>query len=519
MKANRKVPSILLLVGSSLLAGASAAADLPANYFANAPAEVREFVGKAKAADALSDPLARCLAYPDLPGNNWATGMAEAQCQFGLEKRLSLEDMREYVDKGRLSELDSVLRNALDRHFSDSDFSELIHLHLDAITADYDSGALTQDWLAAAPESPFANQARGRYFLAMAQKARGGKFVQDTPAENMVRMAEYVVLAVDFFNEALRLEPRYIDAYVGLISAARVDSRDELAEHAFNQAEQLDSGCRRVSSNRMASLLPRWGGSYEQMEAYARTLQPLLKRRPLLANTLAEIDSDKADALKRKGKLDEAIATLTPVARTVTYYDAHDTLASWLANAGKADESPWPQLLHLLTASRFTTLEPRAQRQLGQLLFQHELDLAWAESLLAAAVQADPESPYGRYWLARVYLVARRYAEAEPLFAGLVNEEGYEWRALETLIGISHELGNSKRAHEYLAQLRRRFPDASGVWFVEGVLLLNERKQQQAIVSLRQFMKASEGETGQLDNRRRIRYVLEQIDPVDETLP
>lgn len=42
----------------------------PPEPFLGAPAALRAFFAQARKADAIADPLARCLAFPDLPGNN-----------------------------------------------------------------------------------------------------------------------------------------------------------------------------------------------------------------------------------------------------------------------------------------------------------------------------------------------------------------------------------------------------------------------------------------------------------------
>ena len=53
-------------------AGALAAAKQP-------PAEYAAYVAAVRKADAITDPLQRCLAYPDLPGNTWMPGAAKAR--------------------------------------------------------------------------------------------------------------------------------------------------------------------------------------------------------------------------------------------------------------------------------------------------------------------------------------------------------------------------------------------------------------------------------------------------------
>ena len=72
------------LVAFSALASATAFAQTTQSAsggqapFAKAPTEIRDFLIKAEAADKIEDPLARCLAFPDLPANKWPASLASA---------------------------------------------------------------------------------------------------------------------------------------------------------------------------------------------------------------------------------------------------------------------------------------------------------------------------------------------------------------------------------------------------------------------------------------------------------
>lgn len=89
--------------------------------------EVLAFLDAAVAARAIADPLARCLAFPDLPGNQWPAGLAKAHCEYLYGERLTGEQIKARIDAGDFAALDARLAADLARHFDAGDFSEAIH--------------------------------------------------------------------------------------------------------------------------------------------------------------------------------------------------------------------------------------------------------------------------------------------------------------------------------------------------------------------------------------------------------
>ena len=78
----------------ALLATAVQAA-APAN---DPPAQYASYFAAVRNADAIVDPLQRCLAYPDLPDNTWATGIAKARCtMFLTPSRHTLDEIGKLV--------------------------------------------------------------------------------------------------------------------------------------------------------------------------------------------------------------------------------------------------------------------------------------------------------------------------------------------------------------------------------------------------------------------------------------
>src|SRR5580658_10054637 len=73
--------------------------------------QVSSFLASAKAAEALTDPLKRCLSYPDPPGSHWSHTVVVAYCKHRNEVRMTFDQAKALLDAGHASDLD--------RHFDD----------------------------------------------------------------------------------------------------------------------------------------------------------------------------------------------------------------------------------------------------------------------------------------------------------------------------------------------------------------------------------------------------------------
>lgn len=444
----------------------STAADAPATVatFVDAPAESRTFFQQAEAADRIEDPLARCLAFPDLPGNQWPTGLAKSHCEFAFGPRITLAQAKELLDRGALAELDSLYAVDLEKHFSTTAFSEVIHRDFDDFDASYEAGRFTKDWLDKMPSSAYALSARGDYYRAMAWQARGGKWAADTPKENMARMEEFAKLALDLYEKALKIEPRLMPAYVGLISVSGMASDPTRQSWAFKTANKVDPACVSVMRVAMGLLRPRWDGSYPAMQQYAETMEPFVARRPLLGLHLQDALQDLGNVLWRGKKYDEAVAILKPAALQTTNVNLYYELGWSMVNTGHT----WDAMEILLEAGRFDDA-PNVDYQfailsLGRALMVTAKRPDWASRYLKQAISLKPDDSYAHYQLAASYLNGGHYAQAEPEYRVAMQDK--EQRR-DSLRELSLTLLSAHRAQDALVvakTLTAEYPDFAWGW-------------------------------------------------------
>jgi Zn-dependent protease with chaperone function/TPR repeat protein len=128
--------------------------------------------------------------------------------------------------------------------------------------------AALNEWVEKKPDSYPARVARGNYFVARGWDARGTDYYAGIPAENLAEMRVHLRRATDDLERSLKLTAKpYVSHRTLLTIAKTVGSRREQRAH-YDAAIQLAPASVNTRLAYMATLEPRWGGSYEQMEAF-----------------------------------------------------------------------------------------------------------------------------------------------------------------------------------------------------------------------------------------------------------
>lgn len=441
-----------------------AAPDRPeAGLFKDVPAPWRDYLLQVRRAERIEDPLQRCLAYPDLPGNQWPAGHGRAHCLDHAVGAMPMADAQKLLDAGRLDELDAYLRGLEEKHARKVDPSEEIHYFFQQFARE-EADAFTAAWLKAQPDSPYALTARAYFHSGMAREARGGAWASETPPENIRRMTAQYDLALPLYRRAVQASPHFIVAWNGLLSLAYRDSRGELEEQAFRAADGIDPGCQDLADIRMTSLEPRWGGSYEAMLAYAEHLKPLMTTRPILAREVAAPYGDRGDRLVASGELDrEAMDILDIAVRTGSNEDFLGDAANVAFNATDGSADAWKALGYLLQQARFKDGGWWANVNIARMLVRQEPGMALRYA--ARAVEAKPEDAASHYYLAASNYNTRQFEAADKHYRLAMKSPDYLQASLDEVIrmwmfdaGLTPKEG-STRAKADVERLVREYPE------------------------------------------------------------
>lgn len=257
----------------------------PPDAAAFTPAQLRTFIADAAKADAIDDPLKRCMAYPDPPGSHWSPEAVKAYCLYHLQSTLSFDQAQKLIRRGHAAELDRRLGEALQAQLTRPESAGLLdRTYFDAFNkGSFDVRRTLDAWKRASPESAFAFAASGFAYVAMAGNARGDAFIQDTPQSNIDAMERLLRLADADLRRAVALDPRVTPAYVAMINAGSLALGDDYVFKAARQGLAHAPADYSIYGLLSHAAEPKWGGSLQAMKAVARLAQAHVKENPLLA--------------------------------------------------------------------------------------------------------------------------------------------------------------------------------------------------------------------------------------------
>ena len=242
------------------------------------------FLAAAKKAEAIADPLQRCLAYPDPPGSHWSPATVQAYCRYRTYPVMSYEEVRGLLQQGQYAELDRRLAAMLQDKLTKPDQLGVMDRAYDTWfdRGDLELRPLLENWKRAMPNSAFAYTASGISYFGMGKQARGGKYIRDTPDSNIEAMHRLVERAGEDLQHAIALDPRLTPAYAALIDASGYGLGDAAVVRGRTEGLRVDPANFAIYNSLMFVSQPKWGGSLSAMTRTAREAATHAAQNPLL---------------------------------------------------------------------------------------------------------------------------------------------------------------------------------------------------------------------------------------------
>jgi predicted Zn-dependent protease len=125
------------------------------------------------------------------------------------------------------------------------------------------------EWVGKLPSSYSARLARASYYISQGLDARGTEFVAETSEENLETQRFYFDKAKADLDESLKLSSNAYLAHVYLMTTACYCGGPKKGKAHYEAAAKLAPQSVELRLQRMRDLEPRWGGSVEDMEAFA----------------------------------------------------------------------------------------------------------------------------------------------------------------------------------------------------------------------------------------------------------
>jgi len=365
-------------------------------------AELNAFLAAATSAEGITDPLKRCLAYPDPPGSHWNRAAVEAYCQYRNQPIVTLAQARDLIQQGKAAELDRLLgadlqaqltqpqaRGRLDRTFF-ADFND----------GSIDLRYLLDAWKRASPNSAFAYAASGYAYVQMAFDARGTDYISKTPQDNLDSMHRLLVQADTDLQQARKLDPRITPIYAAMIQAGAYELGANYIKQALHEGLKQDPASFSIYSQYVWVAQPQWFGSLGAMQHVIDESLKHADRNPLLLLNKPKVAAYRANIRNCCDK-PVHIADFPAV-----FDDLGDSSAlSSAGNTAAEHGQPGMATIYLSEAVRFNVADFKDRLRLSQLLSaenQPKLLMLHAQQLVAA----QPENPdalglRGFAWLQR----------------------------------------------------------------------------------------------------------------------
>ena len=324
--------------------------------------ETQAFISATRKADAIADPLQRCLAYPDPPGSHWTPVAVRAYCHYLFQPVSSVIQVTRLIESGHTAQLDRLMAKVLAAQRSDPKSSgKLEHMFVnDFSDVTPELRRALDDWKRQSPHSGFAYAASGFAYENAAYKARGAKYSGDTPAANFAAMNSLLKLADDDLQKVIRLNPEITPVYAAMIEAGGLSLGKPYAEKAAIAGSRVDPINYRVYAKWLWLSEPKWRGSLAEMSSVIARVQPHVSANPMLtvllsARKVYEADAEDCDC-NRIDQLAQYPVVFDQVAQS-----------GELAHAGyAAHESRQPELalVYLSEALRFDPSLRKAREEL-----------------------------------------------------------------------------------------------------------------------------------------------------------
>lgn len=428
--------------------------------------QVNDFLDTAKRAEAIADPVARCIAYPDPPGSHWSHAAVAAYCRYNLLPLMTFAEMRTLIEHGDASALDRRLAEARQADQTNPALrGQLDRIYLKAFDdGSFDIRPTLDAWKRQSPDSAYAWAASGTAYVAMAAQARGGQYMRDTPESNVRAMENLLAEAAGDLRHAIALDPKLAPAYTALIHAAGMDGAvgdaDAITRDALAQVPDDYSLYFRI----MWRSQPKWGGSLAAMDATAKQAQLHASANPLLTILAGERACYQASE-----------AGLKPDEELARFSGALDRFASRgnLEEASRlADKVRDTSALAVFAAQalRFSpdSDEDRTRRAVALLDFD---EAEWAMRDLDDVLQRAPHNAYAREVRAYAFnLQGNRPGEEKDLLALLADDPNNA--ALVAKLGYFYAFwdGHWQQAWSLADGMIRDQPQSPNGWLLRATI-------------------------------------------------
>lgn len=170
---------------------------------------------------------------------------------------------------------------------------------------------LLNSWVNYSPERYAPYLARANYYYVKGWESRGNRFAEDTSDEQLSDMRFYFDKAADDLVMALNIKPNLLPAYDIQIGIFNATGDNDGEDRSLRRALELFPGSFLISARFMWAKAPRWGGTYREMEDFAKEAEQYADSNPELTALYGFIFYDQSRRLVSQKKYNKAVEFCT----------------------------------------------------------------------------------------------------------------------------------------------------------------------------------------------------------------
>ena len=372
------------------------------------PAQWAEYIAAVRKSDTIADEEARCLAHPDLPGNEWLPEAAKWRCSVLRKPMLSLDEIDKLLQQDAGSvELDRRFAALLDANYKDQQQRDQIFNAFSPFDENPRAAEIAARWLKQSPKSAFANAALAFHHEAAGWEARGENLARETPKTQLERMTREFAIAVPLNFKALEIEPRLSPACTSLAAIGR-QSSDDLQRYAMAVCTKVDPDSYFLALERIYGAQPKWGGSDEELRLAVAYAEARVQKNPMMGALLGEVAGYRPSTADNYGDVVEELAAAARMAPS-------GRLSAKAARGYRVNGDEWAALVYISQALRFGPRDAdRRYQRAGRLMTLGEYE--WAFRDMQVALELEPDDGWHQYRMGQIAHELNGVTAGRPYF-------------------------------------------------------------------------------------------------------
>jgi tetratricopeptide (TPR) repeat protein len=204
--------------------------------------------------------------------------------------------MRQRLKEKKFSSIEDELSDKLRRQEAGS-YSDVTLHDTVAYATKGDTGLepLLAEWVRQSPNSFVAHLSKGAHHVNMGFLKRGSGVSADTSAEQIAAMELEFSKAVSELKIAMELRPSSVLPYPLLMRVAAASGQTQAMRGLLAEAQRLSPGTVAARQQAIFYLTPKWGGTFEELDALAASLPGSALTEPRRRRVLYFVEMAKAD--------------------------------------------------------------------------------------------------------------------------------------------------------------------------------------------------------------------------------